>query len=497
MYALPFLLMTRLHRAALNARRKDRTWKFLGWSAISGLLAAILIGCLLFATVVLFATGLWWLGIPLLALFAIPVAGSIITRHALVPLGMYKTAFWVGHFTSVEDSDAMALVFSAWALSHRPSTAGEVWIAARRDRRRPLGDAEVVTTALLASARGDAATARQLMRSSLDIVEVHPAVRELAGEWLACDAAERGAWQELAADASAARFPATALTYFLEGVAAQRTGAPSAPNAGTLYARWLFAPHRRATAHWLAPAPVAVGVQSVETVVDTAEAAPERAPLPRAVAAHLELAHKASAHELADAVVAWDTALADAATRAWIARRALELDAPLGAAERALKDVTRAVTDELARIADHAKLGAPSGRGLVGGELARRLRHGRLDSLEQGFSSWEARSNSGQVLPPIDEWREWIALRAQYDAAVTAGGLDLRRLAFPHAYKMGNSMSAWLWNTRSEYALSHAIFTWLLGEALAVGDTEAIEMLTRNSRLAVSTRTGRVEFPKS
>jgi hypothetical protein len=62
---------------------------------------------------------------------------------------------------------------------------------------------------------------------------------------------------------------------------------------------------------------------------------------------------------------------------------------------------------------------------------------------------------------------------------------------------MGNSMSAWLWNTRSEYALSHAIFTWLLGEALAVGDTEAIEMLTRNSRLAVSTRTGRVEFPKT
>jgi len=498
MYALPFILFMRLHRAALDARRKDRTWKFLGWSAVSGLLAAILIGSLLFATAVLFSIGLWWLAIPLLALFAIPVAGSLITRHALVPLGLYKTAFWVGHFTSVEDSDAMALVFSAWALSHRPSTAGEVWIAARRDRRRPLGDAEVVTTALLASARGDAAGARQLMRSTLDLVEVHPAVRELAGEWLACDAAERGAWHELAADASAARFPATSLTYFLEGVAAQRTGAANAPNPSTLYARWVFAPHRRATSQWLTPPRVVTpNVQSVETVIDATEAAPDRAPLPRAVAAHLELAHKASANELAEAVGAWDAALADEATRAWIARRALELDAPLGAAERALKDVTRAVTDELARIADGAKLGAPSGRGLVGNELARRLRHGRLDALEQGFSRWEARSNTGQVLPPIDEWREWIALRAQYDAAVTAGGLDLRRLAFPHAYKMGNSMSAWLWNTRSEYALSHAIFAWLLGEALAVGDTEAIEMLTRNSRLAVSTRTGRVEFPKS
>src|SRR3569623_1626251 len=145
MYALPFILFMRLHRAAVDARCMDRTWKFLGWSAVSGLLAAILIGALLFATAVLFSIGLWWLAIPLLALFAIPVAGSLITRHALVPLGLYKTAFWVGHFTSVEDSDAMALVFSAWALSHRPSTAGEVWIAARRDRRRPLGDAAVLT----------------------------------------------------------------------------------------------------------------------------------------------------------------------------------------------------------------------------------------------------------------------------------------------------------------------------------------------------------------
>jgi hypothetical protein len=496
MYALPFILVMRLHRAALNARRKDRTWKFLGWSAVSGLLAGLLLACLLSATFVLLYAGLWWLALPLLVLFALPVAGTLMMRHALVPLGMYKTAFWVGHFTSIEDSDALALVAAAWALSRKPSPAGEAWIAARRDRRKPLGDAEVVTTALLASARGDARTARELMSSVLDLVENHPPVRELAGEWLACDAAERGAWHELAADAGAARFPATSLTYFLEGVALRRIAAASAPTREALYARWVFAPHRRATFAWLKDVPAAppAPAQQVETVAAT-EPAPDRPPLPRAVAAHLELAAKASAHELADAVTAWDAALADEPTRAWIARRALELDCPLGSAERALKDVTKAVTDELAGIADASRLGAPSARGVVGSELARRLRHGRLDALEQGFSRWEQRSDGGHALPPIDEWREWIALRAQYDAAVTAGGLDLRRLAFPHAYKMGNSMAAWLWNARSEYALSHAIFTWLLGEALAVGDTEAIDMLTRNSRLAVNTRTGRVEFP--
>ena len=55
-------------------------------------------------------------------------------------------------------------------------------------------------------------------------------------------------------------------------------------------------------------------------------------------------------------------------------------------------------------------------------------------------------------------------------------------------------MAVWLWNSRNEYALSHAISTWLLDEALAVGDTEAIELCTRNCRLDVPTRTGDVRL---
>ncbi len=188
----------------------------------------------------------------------------------------------------------------------------------------------------------------------------------------------------------------------------------------------------------------------------------------------------------------WDLALTDDATRAWLARRALELDAPLGAVERAIKEVARTVTDELARLADSASLGAPTAHGPVGDGLARRLRHGRLDALEAGFTRWFDHRHDAQVRVPIDEWREWVALRAAYDVAVIAGGMDLRRLAFPHAYKTGTAMAAWLWNAREEYALSHAVSTWLLGEALAVGDTEAIDLCTRNVRLTVPTRTGRI-----
>ena len=53
-------------------------------------------------------------------------------------------------------------------------------------------------------------------------------------------------------------------------------------------------------------------------------------------------------------------------------------------------------------------------------------------------------------------------------------------------------MAAWLWNTREEYAMSHALSRWLLDEATAVGDTEAIELGHRYCALSVPTKLGRI-----
>ncbi|HEY1553913.1 MAG TPA: hypothetical protein VGF94_03710 [Kofleriaceae bacterium] len=497
MYALPYLLFLRLHRAAIDARRRDRTWRYLAWSAVAGVMAAALVAFTLVMTAALFAIGWWPLALVLVAWFVLPPLQPLVQRRVLVPLGAVRTAYWLGHTATMKDSAALGLVCAAWAHAGRPRPAGEAWIAARRDQRRPLGDAEIAVTALLAAARGDDDTARDLLRSLDRIVEAHAAVREVAGEWLACDAVARGAWDELAADALAARWPATSLVYLLEGIALRRAGA--AISRADLIARWLLAPHRRATYALLAAAePIApaapAAAETVESDGDEPVAPRERAAWPRAIATHLELvSSQASARSLAHAVRAWDLALADDAVRTWLARRALELDAPLGAVDRVLREVARAATDELAHVAEVATLAAPASRGPVGDALARRLRHGRLDALEQGFTRWAARRANTEARAPIDEWREWCALRAAYDTAVAAGGLELRRLAFPHAYTTGTQMAVWLWNARKEYALSHAISAWLLAEALAVGDTEAIELCTRNARLAVPTRTGTVK----
>jgi hypothetical protein len=333
-----------------------------------------------------------------------------------------------------------------------------------------------------------------MLRSVAMLVEDHPAVRELAGEWLAVDAAERGAWRELHQFADTHRWPATPLGFLLEGLAAHRLGIEGAPGKLELAARWILAPHRRATKPLLdETAPPAVPTPQGDSDAPMTELISAPSPLPRAVATHLMFGNgDPTPARLAATVRAWDSALADGNTHSWLARRALELDAPLGAVDRALREVATTVTEELARAAEGARLGAPQSHGPVGDALARKLRHGRLDALETGFTRWAQRRTDNAARAAIDEWREFIALQAAYADAVTAGGLELRRLAFPHAFSTGSNMAAWLWNSRHEYALSHAISKWLLSEALIVGDTEAIELGHRNCRLDVITRLGAI-----
>jgi hypothetical protein len=500
MLAYPLILIFVLRRYAVDARRKHRTGAYLAWSIVSGVTTSIITVFSLLLTAALFYVGAWWIGLLFAGLVLVPVLGPWAIRHVFVPLGAVRTSYYLGVLCRPgKDPTAYGLVAAAWALANDGSGTAEAWLARRRDVRRPLGDAEVIATALIVASHGDADTARQLLRSVTLLVEDHPFVRELAGEWLACDAAERGAWRELAADAAETRFPATPLTWLLEGIAARRLAHANAPSNAELWGRWIIAPRRLATKRLLAgalgiarneqPTPAATDAEADDTTEIAAP--PDRAPLPRAIAAHLAFAANApNATAFGATVSAWDAALSDGATHAWLARRALELDAPLGAVDRALREISATVTEDLARLADSAQLAAPPSHGPVGDTLGRRLRHGRLDTIEAGFTRWAERRATGEVHPAIDEWREFIALKTAYTAAVTAGGLELRRLAFPHAFSTANNMAAWLWNARNEYPLSHAISKWLLSEALAVGDTEAIELGHRNCALYVPTRSG-------
>ncbi len=490
MYALPYLGLQWLRQAAINARRANRQGHYIAWSVVAGVASGLMFGLGSAFVLLLFTLGLWWLALPMIAALVVPAIAGSLVRRVFVPAGAPRLAYYAALASrSGTDTPAYALCAAAWACR---DGAGIAWVEAKRAQRTPVGDAEIATTALLAAARGDAATTRLLLRSLTMIVEDHPAVRDLVGEWLACDAAERGAWDEILDAAAAARWPATPMTYLLEGIAARRAGVPGAPSTSELWARWALAPCRTATRPLVHEALAAAPTTPAALTTDDAVAA--AAPLPHAVAAHLAFeAHPATAASLARTVIAWDVALGDAETRAWLARRALELDAPPGAVDRAIGDVASAVTEDLARHAEAAQLGAPASLGPVGHGLTRRLRHGRLDALEAAFSRWAERRHAVALVPAIDEWREFVALRSAYQSVAIAGGLELRRLAFPHAFSQGSHMAAWLWNQRDEHVLSHAISTWLLEEALAVGDAEAIELGHRNCALAVPTRLGQIQ----
>jgi len=496
-YAAPYFILFKIHQAAIDARRKSRTWHYLAWSVVAGVVAGLMLALGISLVTLFWIVGLWWIAIPFAVLMILPIIAAPIARHVMVPLGWCRLAYYAGRFSRPgADAPAYGLCCAAWAFAHDPAPSAETWLAARREARIPLGDAEVVLTGFVAAGRGDADTARLLLRSVAMLVEDHPAVRELAGEWLAVDAAERGAWRELYELSQGLRWPASPLTYLLEGIAACRIGAAGAPGRVELAARWLLAPRRRATRALLdipEPPPAPPPIAEAEAESPSTDLVEAPSPLPRAVATHLSFGSAdPTPARLAATVRAWDTALADVNTHGWLSRRALELDAPLGAVDRALREVASTVTDELARAADRARLGAPASQGPVGDALARRLRHGRLDALETGFTRWAERRHDGAARSAIDEWREFIALQAAYTDAVTAGGTELRRLAFPHAFSTGSNMAAWLWNSRHEYALSHAISKWLLAEALVVGDAEAIELGHRNCRLDVITRLGAI-----
>jgi hypothetical protein len=219
-------------------------------------------------------------------------------------------------------------------------------------------------------------------------------------------------------------------------------------------------------------------------------AGPALAPFPAAMHAHIAAlrARKADRAALAAAARAWDAALGDPDTRLWLYQRAAELAAPDDAGETAARELRAQVAADLAELAERAQLATVDDGSAIAVEIARQARGQRLATLELAFAAWHDRARAKAALPAIDEWRAFLALRASYDQAVGAGGLELRRLAFPHAMAAGNAVSAWLWNERKEYVLSHAISCWLLAEARAVGDASAIETESHNCALDVPVR---------
>lgn len=506
-----YVLFQRAHRAAIEARRRASTAGYLGWSVLASLTLAIALSIVIAFAAQLWLLGLWMIAVVLIGVCVVPVLGPWLLRHLLVPAGQVKLAFHCGRFSTVSgtDPEAFGLAAAAWAVvgAKRPvSGDARAWLQDKIAKRGVLGDAEVVSTAFLI-ARDDAEAARRLLESVAELAELHPAVRELAGEWLAVEAVERGAWDEILPWG----FPATPLRFLLEGIAAVRRGEAGAPGPMALRARWVMAPYRKHTRALLAQAVE----QPSTTTITTSEAAAANngseaatagavnarnghssvASLDEAIALHVRAMGgtdaKPDAADVHLLATSWDRAFEAPELLAWMETRAGELGATPGAAQRAAGEIMETVARELrATIEQHRLPSPPALRSRFGSLLGNKLRHGRLDELELQFTRWADRVTGGSRLPPIDEWREFLAVRQSYRDVVASGGEELRRLAFPHVFNAANRAAVVLWNERDELSIAHAILAWELAESNAVGDSAAIELAAKNAKLKFTTRTG-------
>lgn len=450
--------------------------------------------CLVVFTALVFgmslAGALWC--VPLFVLGLILLMPWTFSRHVLIPLGMSRTARFLSSlagWTWGSDRKGGGLVAGAWAILRQPVPNRDrmAEIEAARDAEEHLTAAQVLATGLLAAARDDLESARALVES-VDAIGRNTTptmVHKLAREWLVADAAERGDWARVALLARSTTHR-TRMTRLLCAVGARLARGADAPSSAFLWALWLIAPMRRRTYAWVRRAQVL-------------PREPGHAPLPmdRRLGTTLLPDHHAdalSAHAFAleqepssltaevieNLARVWDQALTSPATRRAIMQRAAALG--VRSADRALKVLGDDVARDIAGMARAAQAPIAERRSdsFILGEAQRWLRNELMSEIELAFDALDARAAQKRALSPMDEWRDWLSLRGLYERAARLGGLELRRLAFPHIHHIVCKLGVWLWNERREHLMANAMFRWLLDEALAVGDAEAIELQSRN-----------------
>lgn len=435
-----------------------------------------------------------------------------IVSRVLVPLGRWRAAWaltQLAAWTWRGDRGGGALVAGAWALvqrqarGHRPDPKAVSWLVGRRDGLRPLRGGGILGSALLAELRDDREGMLELTESVLMLSPDarHAGARGLAAQWLAAWAAERGDWDEVLAVTRRVRsIPAGARLLHL--LARARVGKDERPVGRlVMLSAWLLAPGRRRTWAWVratwAAKPdtgsVAGPGSPTETDSETdsetvSEAGVESecdfVRVPRAaVTAHARLSHASgrtiSATELLQLALAWQEALDSPAVREGLAERAKAI----GARRTDPLEIARAqVIDELAELLHRSGISAEA---LPEPPLVLAMAMTRVESLataevEARWTPIERRNDADGALPAIDEWREFVALARAYEAAVRIRGDVGRRLLFEDTDTAISNLAAALWNDRSERSIANAMFAWLLPEAEAVHDADAIRRLTRN-----------------
>jgi tetratricopeptide (TPR) repeat protein len=466
--------------------------------------------------------GMGFSGQPLLFLPAAVILALTfpwpIAQLALIPLGLHRAAYYLtitSDLTFRADRRGGAALAAAWAIARRPVIDEDslAWVESKLALAAPLRGGSFFAAGLLLAARGDMPSARSLIEAALDLDPraCPSAVRRLASGWLAADAAERGDWDRVGELGLTLRGGGRQ-AYFLSAVTRALRLEPTAPSTAGLWLRWALAPRRAETLPILRRALAARRGAFIESDSLDDLDAPLTPALPSDPEDDLGLAlslHAAmlarprgtlTGHDLRALAEAWDGALEGGATARAVDERALSLGAPSG--KLTLERIRDAVMSDLSAVV-HAggerderratsqtfsyrrargsfTLADLGERGAMAAGVRRRVRDDLLREIEAQSDAVRRRVEDKRELSPVDELREWLALRESYERGVRLGGMELRRLAFHKVNVDACSLAVWLFNDRSQRPLGNAIFCFLLREANAVDAPSAIALHTKN-----------------
>jgi hypothetical protein len=448
--------------------------------------------------------GLRVLGLVLGAPFAVLDVFFAIALHPLaVPITLALSAvvfpLWWATVAAALGWPRVARLLAQASLSFESDrVGGPLAVAARgaghaRDREaamawlekalaaQPLRGGSLLASALLVDLRGDREGARALASS---VALLSPAtqhtpklVRAWAHEWLAAEAASRGAWEDVRRHSDLA-LPQTPTGALLQAFSLRMLGRPVAPV--TLWWRWLRAPYRLRTWPRLHEA---LAFRAASQLPLTPAAPPPGDPLGRALQFHAEVAAQAAptAESLALLGALWDEALQSPAVADRLAQRAKLVGGDAVAAQFELR---REAEGELTALAERLPGGLHEASGELLETVARSVRAQRLAELEQACVAMGDRTKEKRELPVLDEWRELLEVHRRYERVVAQGDESTRRLAFQTLHDQLNHWGAWVWNARNERALANALFRWLHAEAVLLNDLEAMELQGKNAKLA-------------
>jgi hypothetical protein len=325
--------------------------------------------------------------------------------------------------------------------------------------RDPLQGSTVIAMALLASARGEARHARELMESVwwLDKAAHAPGTLEYALGWLVTDAAAEGEWKRV-------------LSFVAE-----------APESSTMR---LFAhlagrvlktnPKALASDDWYQlPAEARAFVESF---------APQPASAPRATVEGDELAKVLQLLLRRDELHATAKAASALLSSPRLRDRLMERAILIGGSspDEALQELRAIFEESLGDALFEAGVGDP-----LLSRVASEKREALVEKLHQRIDRLTDLCSEGRAPPMPEVWREFVAIRGIYTRAVALSQPNDR--GWPHhvLLRLTRYFGTWLRLTKKELPFAHAVFKFLEAEGRRAGDDAAAQLAKATSELCV------------